>query len=155
MSFVCCSRRASQCLDKVRTISLCSIQPRANAFACVADGMTESQFEPKISLSSHRISLTRHWLRSLNDNWRPCAKRAPGITAHATARRSSLKTSFMTELESHLLQALKRLEAQYESRNQTLANTLKTLTAQLETLSAQLNALTERFERLRATMKQP
>ncbi len=61
----------------------------------------------------------------------------------------------MTELEHHLLDALKRLEAQYQSRDQAFADTLKTLTAQLESLSAQLDDLAARVERLHATMKQP
>ncbi len=61
----------------------------------------------------------------------------------------------MTELENHLLNALKRLEAQYRSRDEAFAGTLKTLTAQLESLSAQVNDLAARIESLHAIMKQP
>ena len=60
----------------------------------------------------------------------------------------------MTELEQTLLAALKRLEAQYQSRDQAFAGTLKTLTAQLETLSARVNDLAARIERWHATMKE-
>ena len=61
----------------------------------------------------------------------------------------------MTELENHLLDALKRLEAQYQSRDQAFAGTLKTLTAQLETLSTRVKDLAGRIEHLRAIMKGP
>ena len=61
----------------------------------------------------------------------------------------------MTELESHLLAALKRLEAQYQSRDQAFADTLKTLVAQVETLSVRASDLAVRIEHLHATMKQP
>ncbi len=61
----------------------------------------------------------------------------------------------MTELETHLLDALKRLEAQYQSRDQTFADKLKALSTQLELLSRQLNDLAVRIERLHTTMTQP
>ena len=66
----------------------------------------------------------------------------------------------MTELESHLTEALQRLEAQYRQRDQMLAATLIDLSARLDasaaqqkSLSSQVHDLAGRVERLTATMK--
>jgi len=61
----------------------------------------------------------------------------------------------MTELENHLLNALKRVETQYQCRDQAFAATLKSLAEQLETLSTRVNDLAARIEHLREIMKQP
>ena len=61
----------------------------------------------------------------------------------------------MTELEQHLLSALKRLESQYQERDRLFADTLASLSKRLndgakrlETLNSQLTVLNGRIERL-------
>ena len=65
----------------------------------------------------------------------------------------------MTELERHLLDALKRLEAQQQERDRAFAATLTDLTTRLndwagrtEVLTAQLGALANRIERLQSIL---
>lgn len=66
---------------------------------------------------------------------------------------------FMTELEQHLLDALKRLEAEYQARDQLLASRLNDLVRQLTNgekrigaLTAQVNVLAGRIERLQQAL---
>jgi chaperonin cofactor prefoldin len=65
----------------------------------------------------------------------------------------------MTELEHHLLSALKRLESQYQERDRQFADTLGNLTKQLndgakrsETLTSQVSVLNGRIERLQTIL---
>jgi hypothetical protein len=66
---------------------------------------------------------------------------------------------FMTELEQHLLSALKRLESQYQERDRLFADTLNSLSKQLndgaqriETLNSQVTVLNGRIERLQTIL---
>jgi hypothetical protein len=65
----------------------------------------------------------------------------------------------MTELEAHLLSALRGLEAHYQERDRQLADTLRDLSKRLndgagriEILSVQVTALAGRIERLQAVL---
>ena len=67
----------------------------------------------------------------------------------------------MTELETHLTNALKRLEEQCRQRDQQLANTLADLSKRLTDgagrtaiLNSQLAELARRIERLQTTLNQ-
>jgi chaperonin cofactor prefoldin len=65
----------------------------------------------------------------------------------------------MTELEFHLLEAVKRLEAEYQERDQMLSKRLQDLATQLTdgekrigALTAQVNILTGRIARLQQAL---
>ena len=65
----------------------------------------------------------------------------------------------MTELERHLLSALKRLEFQYQERDRQLAVTLASLSKQLndgvrhvETLNLRIQGLNGRIEQLQTAL---
>ena len=65
----------------------------------------------------------------------------------------------MTELEAHLLEAFKRLDNQYQLRDQQLTRAVGELTKRLndgagriEILSAQVTALAGRIERLQTIL---
>ena len=66
----------------------------------------------------------------------------------------------MTELERHLLEALKRLESHYTERDQAFSCVLDDLTKRLSdgaermnALSAQLDALSVRLDQLQSVLK--
>ena len=67
----------------------------------------------------------------------------------------------MTELERHLLNALNRLESQYQERDQQFADTLATLSKQLnagvkhvELLNLRIQGLNGRIEQLQAALNE-